>query len=121
MDLVGTGLRQAYVTSRGNKNGNKAERHSRGMRHSKCNKDCKKFCTEGDAHRRSTPEQRYHGEERRLAHVAATREKDRLAFVQVRMQYDAKKGSTEPLEPSAFAKLLEALPSDVVRVVVHES
>lgn len=106
------------------RDGNKAERHVRGCDAfrdgGKCNKDCKRFFAEGDAHSRGTPEQRHDDEERRLAHVAATRAKDRLTFVQVGAQYNAKKGCSEPLEPSTFEKKLALLPTDVLEVVVRE-
>ena len=66
--------------------GNKAERHVSGCaqrRGMSCDKKCSEFYQQGDAHARGTPEERHDNEERRLAHVAATRAKDRLIFLSV--------------------------------------
>ena len=52
----------------------------------KCNLDCERYYCNMASRRRGNlnPEQRHDDEERRLAHVAATRAKDRLVFVSVR-------------------------------------
>ena len=66
--------------------GNSAERHLRncGARSGgDCDKGCSAFFQQSDAHARGTPEERHDDEERRLAHVAATRAKDRLIFLSV--------------------------------------
>ena len=104
------------------RDGNKAERHVRGCRAfhdgGTCDRNCKQFFAEGDAHRGGTPEERHNDEERRLAHVAATRAKDRLTFVHVRKQFSSKNG-VEELEPSEFEPLLHKLSADVFEVVVR--
>ena len=63
---------------------------------------------------RGTPEERHNDEERRLAHVAATRAKDRLTFVSVRTQYTTK--GLEELEPSEFEPQLAQLDAEVFEV-----
>ena len=101
------------------RDGNKAERHVRGCgafhAGGTCDKDCKRFFAEGDAHRGGTPEERHNDEERRLAHVAATRAKDRLTFVSVRTQYTIK--GLEKLEPSEFEPQLAKLDAEVFEVL----
>lgn len=103
--------------------GNRAQRHvhgcaARGSAGGQCDKDCARFFQEGDASRRGTPEERHADEERRLAHVAATRAKDRLVFLQVQAWY--RSGRLLPAEPSSYESVLAQLPENVFKSMVLE-
>ena len=111
------------------RDGNKAQRHVRGCAAfgqdgtGACNKDCARHFREGDASQRGTPEERHDDEERRLAHVAATRAKDRLVFVQVEKQLRSTpqgKRFMAAAEPSEYEMLLQKLPADVFVTIQKE-
>ena len=99
-----------------------------------CNKNCAAFYKQGDAHERGTPEERHEDEERRLAHVAATRAKDRLVLLSIQPADGGGRaaggrgwpgrfgrgggrgrgrGDPPKWQPSSYEKNLAALPEDV--------
>ena len=103
--------------------GNTAQRHVQGCAardsfNGQCNKDCASFFHEHDSNRRGTPEERHDDEERRLAHVAATRAKNRLVFLQVQTQFRGNR--LMPAEPSQYERLLSQLPGTVFKTIVRE-
>jgi hypothetical protein len=100
--------------------GDRATRHVQGCAARQgggacCDKGCAQFFRQNDSHGRGTPEERHDDEERRLAHVAATRAKDRLIFVQV--QRKLKDNRWVDVEPSQYEPLLHKLPADVLTSV----
>ena len=98
--------------------GDRATRHVQhcAARHGgECNQSCAQFYRQNDSNDRGTPEERHEDEERRLAHVAATRAKDRLVFTSCQL---CKKGERwVEAEQSSYEELLTKLPADVFRVV----
>ena len=118
---------------------NKAERHLQGCAArsagsetpardgARCSRECARFFKQGDADARGTPEERHADEERRLAHVRATRAKDRLVFLSVqpagsggraqggdRAGEPAQGGRRDKWQPSSFEPQLTKLPEDVL-------
>ena len=70
---------------------------------------------EADAHARGTPEERHADEERRLAHVAATRAKDRLVFITVQLRREGAFAARNAIEPSPYERSLRAaLPEETL-------
>lgn len=99
--------------------GNRAQRHvgtcaSRLPDGSHCDKNCAQFYGQRDANVRGTAVERHDDEERRLAHVAATRAKDRLVFLTVESErsYDRWK----PAKPSSYEAELDKLPREVLAI-----
>ena len=100
-----------------------------------CNKNCAAFYKQGDAHERGTAEERHEDEERRLAHVAATRAKDRLVLLSIQPADGGGgraaggrgwpgrfgrgggrgrgRGDPPKWQPSSYEKNLAALPEEV--------
>ena len=114
---------------------NKAERHLQGCAArsagsettARCSGECARFFKQGDADARGTPEERHADEERRLAHVCATRAKDRLVFLSVqpagsggpaqggdRAGEPAQGGRRDKWQPSSFEPQLTKLPEEVL-------
>ena len=79
----------------------------------RCDKSCAQVFQEmNDTRLCSTAEERHLNEERRLAHVAATRAKDRLIFTTFASHKHGK-----PAKESEFMEELQKLPNTVVKVV----
>ena len=117
---------------------NKAERHLQGCAarsagseargEARCSRECARFFKQGDADARGTPEERHADEERRLAHVCATRAKDRLVFLSVQPagsggpaqggdragEPAAQGGRRDKWQPSSFEPQLTKLPEEVL-------
>lgn len=120
---------------------NRAERHAQGCAargNAQCNKDCAAYFRQADSHDRGTPEERHADEERRLAHVAATRAKDRLTLLSIEQRAGkgaggrgrgaggrgrgagnlwgpAENRAHRTWEPSSYESQLARLPADVFR------
>jgi superfamily I DNA/RNA helicase len=78
-------------------------------RSSDCSMDCARFYAKRISNDRGlTPEQRHSDEERRLAHVAATRAKDRLIFISIKLD-----NRQIGCKQSSFEACLEELPETV--------
>ncbi|EOD13054.1 hypothetical protein EMIHUDRAFT_247128 [Emiliania huxleyi CCMP1516] len=99
--------------------GNTAQRHKpqcaarRANGH--CDLNCARAYREADAHARGTPEERHADEERRLAHVAATRAKDRLVFITVQLRREGAFAARNAMEPSPYERSLRAaLPEETL-------
>jgi superfamily I DNA/RNA helicase len=68
-----------------------------------CDEQCQEYFIQAEISTRGSPQERHADEERRLAHVAATRAKDALFFVSVDTEL-----------PSPYEEELTKLPSRVV-------
>ena len=95
------------------------ERHVRGCSArsgNRCDRSCRAFFAErDDSKKKRSAAERHEDEERRLAHVAATRAKDRLVFVEIG-GYNRKDMQGQPQE-TPFLKDLEQFPSSIFKKV----
>jgi len=85
------------------------------MQGDRCDKSCAQRFQEMDVERLGgTGEERHLNEERRLAHVAATRAKNKLVFTKFDQETHA---NVPPPEESVFQAELSQLPDSVLQVV----
>ena len=68
----------------------------------RCNKKCAEYFARIDAKERGGPEERHLNEERRLAHVAATRAKNKLVFLSVDEVYSPMEKKVSKVGKSSF-------------------
>eukprot|EP00984_Skeletonema_dohrnii_P021094 scaffold10438_cov102-Skeletonema_dohrnii-CCMP3373.AAC.2 len=68
----------------------------------KCDKECAAYFASIAAEERGSPEERHLNEERRLAHVAATRAKEKLVFLSVDVTYSRKVRNFSSVSKSSF-------------------
>mmetsp|Transcript_32375 Transcript_32375/g.65896 ORF Transcript_32375/g.65896 Transcript_32375/m.65896 type:complete len:1102 (+) Transcript_32375:130-3435(+) len=68
----------------------------------KCDKECAAYFASMAAEERGRPEERHLNEERRLAHVAATRAKEKLVFLSVDGVYSRKERKFSSVSKSSF-------------------
>mmetsp|Transcript_14975 Transcript_14975/g.23182 ORF Transcript_14975/g.23182 Transcript_14975/m.23182 type:complete len:153 (-) Transcript_14975:1442-1900(-) len=68
----------------------------------RCDRKCAAYFSSIAAQERGGPEERHLNEERRLAHVAATRAKEKLVFLSVDEVYSLKEKTLSPVSKSSF-------------------
>ncbi len=98
-------LNEEYLPTSSRDNGAQNSRHLSdcdALNGGRCDKKCAASFARLAEKERGGPEERHLNEERRLAHVAATRAKEKLVFLSVDGVYSLKEKKVTPVRPSSF-------------------
>ena len=103
-------LNDGFLPTSYREEGPKRTRHLSGcdaMNGGRCDKKCNAYFATQAAKERGDPEERHLNEERRLAHVAASRAKEKLVLLSVDAVYSRKDKCFSPVNPSPFLERIK--------------